>query len=96
MDEYQTQNFWNKHMKKSELQSIIKEELKAILKESLTADLIDNYYSGNKTGKPALIISKLLTLEKVLQQIKRSKSPGFTTERVVDMVLGTFDEIRKI
>jgi hypothetical protein len=37
-DEYQTQQYWNNYMKKSELQKIIKEEIRKVLKEEKSVE----------------------------------------------------------
>jgi hypothetical protein len=85
-------------MKKSELKQLIREELKNTLNEGLTSSLLDQY--KGKTGPQGLIISKLLTLEKVLIQLKKEHAsnpdPKTTVESIIDMVLKTFDEIREI
>jgi hypothetical protein len=85
-------------MKKSELKQIIKEEISKAFNEGLTTSLMSQY--KGKTGPEGLIISKLLTLEKVLMQLKKAQSgnpdSNVTAESVVDMVLKTFNEIREI
>jgi hypothetical protein len=66
--------------------------------KSLTSSLLGQY--KGKTGPQGLIISKLLTLEKVLTQLKKEQSSNpdsnVTVESIVDMVLKTFNEIREI
>jgi len=66
--------------------------------KGLTSSLLSQY--KGKTGPQGLIISKLLTLEKVLTQLKKEQSsnpdPNVTVESIVDMVLKTFNEIREI
>ena len=73
-------------------------QYKATLNEGLTSSLLDQY--KNKTGPQGLIISKLLTLEKVLTQLNLEQSsnpdPNVTVESIIDMVLETFNEIREI
>jgi hypothetical protein len=85
-------------MKKSELRQLIKEELKNTHNEGLTSSLMDRF--KNKTGPQGLIMSKLLTLEKVLISLKKEQrsnpDPNVTVESIIDMVLKTFNEIREI
>ena len=86
-------------MKYSELQQIIKEELENILinedfENGLTSALMDKY--KGESGKPGLIISKFLTLEKVLKQLKKISSNNPDLIKLIDLVLETFNEIRKI
>ena len=73
-------------------------QYKEMLNEGLTSSLLDQY--ENKTGPQGLIISKLLTLEKVLTQLNLEQSsnpdPNVTVESIIDMVLKTFNEIREI
>jgi hypothetical protein len=68
------------------------------LNEGLTLSLLNQY--KDKTGPQGLIISKLLTLEKVLTQLSIEQSsnpdPNVTVESIIDMVLETFNEIREI
>ena len=86
-------------LKMQRLAGIITEgQYKATLNEGLTSSLLDQY--KNKTGPQGLIISKLLTLEKVLTQLNLEQSsnpdPNVTVESIIDMVLETFNEIREI
>jgi hypothetical protein len=85
-------------MKLSQLKQIIKEEIENTHNEGLTSSLMDRF--KNKTGPQGLIMSKLLTLEKVLIQLKKEQSSNpdsnVTVESIVDMVLKTFNEIREI
>ena len=73
-------------------------QYKITLNEGLTSSLLDQY--KDKTGPQGLIISKLLTLEKVLTQLNLEQSsnpdPNVTVESIIDMVLETFNEIREI
>ena len=73
-------------------------QYKITLNEGLTSSLLDQY--KDKTGPRGLIISKLLTLEKVLTQLNLEQSsnpdPNVTVESIIDMVLETFNEIREI
>jgi hypothetical protein len=73
-------------------------QYKITLNEGLTSSLLDQY--KDKTGPQGLIISKLLTLEKVLTQLSIEQSsnpdPNVTVESIIDMVLETFNEIREI
>ena len=85
------------------LEGIITEgQYKATLNEGLTSSLLDQYKNktGPLTGPQGLIISKLLTLEKVLIQLKKEQSSNpdsnVTVESIIDMVLETFNEIREI
>ena len=77
-------------------------QYKTTLNEGLTSSLLDQYKNktGPLTGPQGLIISKLLTLEKVLTQLKKEQSsnpdPKVTVESIIDMVLETFNEIREI
>ena len=77
-------------------------QYKITLNEGLTSSLLDQYKNktGPLTGPQGLIISKLLTLEKVLTQLKKEQSsnpdPNVTVESIIDMVLETFNEIREI
>ena len=77
-------------------------QYKTTLNEGLTSSLLDQYKNktGPLTGPQGLIISKLLTLEKVLIQLKKEQSsnpdPNVTVESIIDMVLETFNEIREI
>jgi hypothetical protein len=77
-------------------------QYKTTLNEGLTSSLLDQYKNktGPLTGPQGLIISKLLTLEKVLTQLKKEQSsnpdPNVTVESIIDMVLETFNEIREI
>ena len=77
-------------------------QYKATLNEGLTSSLLDQYKNktGPLTGPQGLIISKLLTLEKVLIQLKKEQSSNpdsnVTVESIIDMVLETFNEIREI
>lgn len=79
-------------MKIAELRQIIREELQNTLSDGLTKSVLDKYQ--NKTGPEGLIISKLNVLEKVLKQLKKTKNVD--GDKVIDMVLKTFDEIREI
>ena len=86
-------------LKMQRLAGIITEgQYKEILNEGLTSSLLGQY--KDKTGPQGLIISKLLTLEKVLTQlnIEQSKNPDpkVTVKSIIDMVLETFNEIREI
>jgi hypothetical protein len=67
-------------------------KLKELLNENLTKQLLTKYQ--NKTGPEGLIISKLLTLEKALIQIKQDPEVNGTS--VINLVLKTFNDIRKI
>jgi hypothetical protein len=73
-------------------------QYKTTLNEGLTSSLLNQY--KDKTGPQGLIISKLLTLEEVLTQLKKEQSsnpdPNVTVESIIDMVLETFNEIREI
>ena len=73
-------------------------QYKTTLNEGLTSSLLNQY--KDKTGPQGLIISKLLTLEKVLTQLSIEQSsnpdPNVTVESIIDMVLETFNEIRDI
>jgi hypothetical protein len=77
-------------------------QYKTTLNEGLTSSLLDQYKNktGPLTGPQGLIISKLLTLEKVLIQLKKEQSSNpdsnVTVESIIDMVLETFNEIREI
>ena len=77
-------------------------QYKITLNEGLTSSLLDQYKNktGPLTGPQGLIISKLLTLEKVLTQLNLEQSsnpdPNVTVESIIDMVLETFNEIREI
>ena len=77
-------------------------QYKITLNEGLTSSLLDQYKNktGPLTGPQGLIISKLLTLEKVLTQLKKEQSSNpdsnVTVESIIDMVLETFNEIREI
>lgn len=79
-------------MKIAELRQIIKEELQNTLSDGLTKSVLDKYQ--NKTGPEGLVISKLIVLERVLKQLK--KTGNVDGDKVIDMVLKTFDEIREI
>ena len=79
-------------MKVAELRQIIREELQNTLSDGLTKNVLDKYQ--NKTGPKGLVISKLNVLEKVLKQLK--KTGNVDGDKVIDMVLKTFDEIREI
>jgi len=79
-------------MKIAELRQIIREELQNTLSDGLTKSVLDKYQ--NKTGPEGLIISKLIVLERVLKQLK--KTGNVDGDKVIDMVLKTFDEIREI
>ena len=77
-------------------------QYKITLNEGLTSSLLGQYKdkTGPLTGPQGLIISKLLTLEKVLIQLKKEQSSNpdsnVTVESIIDMVLETFNEIREI
>ena len=77
-------------------------QYKITLNEGLTSSLLDQYKNktGPLTGPQGLIISKLLTLEKVLTQLKKEQpsnpDSNVTVESIIDMVLETFNEIREI
>ena len=77
-------------------------QYKTTLNEGLTSSLLDQYKNktGPLTGPQGLIISKLLTLEKVLIQLKKEQSSNpdsnVTVESIIDMVLETFNKIREI
>ena len=77
-------------------------QYKTTLNEGLTSSLLDQYKNktGPLTGPQGLIISKLLTLEKVLIQLKKEQSSNpdsnVTVESLIDMMLETFSEIREI
>lgn len=101
MTYYTTNKLILDKMKKQQLQQIIREEIKNTLNEDhygkLVASLIAEYQ--NTPGREGLVVSKFLTLEKVLKQLKRLKAsdPNATDElKTIDMVLKTFDEIRNI
>lgn len=85
-------------MKTSELRQIIKEEISKVSNEGLTTSFLNQY--KDKTGPQGLIISKLLVLEKVLKQLKKLQAvnpdPKVTVESIINMVLETLNEIRKI
>jgi hypothetical protein len=75
-------------------------QYKTTLNEGLTSSLLDQYKNktGPLTGPQGLIISKLLTLEKVLIQLKKEQSSNpdsnVTVESYID--IETFNEIREI
>ncbi len=93
-EEYQTRQFFNNdNMKKSELQKIIQEEIKGALSEGVALSLIDKH--KDKTGPEGLIISKLMVLEKTLKQLKKAEKDAKVIS-LIDMVLETFNDIRKI
>ena len=86
-------------LKMQRLAGIITEgQYKEILNEGLTSSLLGQY--KDKTGSQGVIISKLLTLKKVLIQLKKEQSknpdPKVTVKSIIDMVLETFNEIREI
>ena len=80
-------------MNKSELQKLIREEIKGALSEGMALSLIDKY--KDKTGPEGLIVSKLMVLEKTLKQLKKTEKDA-TVISLIDMVLKTFNDIRKI
>ena len=42
-DEYQTQQYWNKNMKKTELKEIIREEVRKVIKEGTFESFSDDF-----------------------------------------------------